>query len=115
MKTKHPKTRKHETRAQEIHPKKAKSDKVEMTPGKSTQEQALEKVRWLKEGGAKGVVPRHISVDGGISAAGRDGGTARMASEAGANVLVSGSFVFGHPGGCAEGVKAMLEAVAAPC
>ena len=74
-----------------------------MTPGKSTQEQALEKVRWLKEGGAKGVVPRHISVDGGISAAGRDGGTARMASEAGANVLVSGSFVFGHPGGCAEG------------
>ena len=86
-----------------------------MTPGKSTQEQALEKVRWLKEGGAKGVVPRHISVDGGISAAGRVGGTARMASEAGANVLVSGSFVFGHPGGCAEGVKAMLEAVAAPC
>ncbi len=48
----------------------------------------------------------HVQVDGGI-----DSGTAPGVVRAGADVLVAGSAVFGHPGGPAEGVKALRESV----
>lgn len=46
-----------------------------------------------------------LEVDGGI---GKE--TARTAVAAGANVLVAGSSVFGHPGGLDAGVRALREA-----
>jgi ribulose-phosphate 3-epimerase len=47
-----------------------------------------------------------IEVDGGI-----DVETAGRAVAAGANVLVAGSSVYGHPGGAAAGVRALREAI----
>ncbi len=47
-----------------------------------------------------------IEVDGGV-----DEATSRAVVEAGANVLVAGSFVFGHPEGAAAGVRALRSAV----
>lgn len=46
-----------------------------------------------------------VEVDGGVDAA-----TARSCVEAGADVLVAGSAVFGHPGGAADGVRAIRAA-----
>lgn len=46
-----------------------------------------------------------LEVDGGIG-----GATAREVVRAGANVLVAGSSVFGHPGGLAAGVRALRVA-----
>lgn len=48
-----------------------------------------------------------LEVDGGIT---QD--NARLAVEAGANVLVAGTSVFGHPNGPAAGVRALREACA---
>jgi ribulose-phosphate 3-epimerase len=48
----------------------------------------------------------HIQVDGGV---GPD--TAPLVVDAGANVLVAGSAVFAHPGGPAEGVRALRASV----
>jgi pentose-5-phosphate-3-epimerase len=45
-------------------------------------------------------------VDGGI-----DAGTARLAFEAGANVFVAGTSVFGNPGGPATGMRGLAEAL----
>jgi ribulose-phosphate 3-epimerase len=47
-----------------------------------------------------------LSVDGGISPA-----TARLVIDAGANVLVSGSAVFQHPGGLAAGLADLRRAI----
>lgn len=47
-----------------------------------------------------------IAVDGGI-----DADTAPLVVRAGANVLIAGTAVFGHPGGLAEGCRAIMMAV----
>ncbi len=47
-----------------------------------------------------------LEVDGGI-----DPGTARLALDAGANVLVAGSAVFADPAGVASGMKRLRESV----
>jgi ribulose-phosphate 3-epimerase len=47
-----------------------------------------------------------LEVDGGIEA-----GTASLAFEAGANVFVAGTSVFGDPGGIRVGMRGLLEAV----
>jgi ribulose-phosphate 3-epimerase len=47
-----------------------------------------------------------LEVDGGI-----DASTARLAFEAGANVFVAGTFVFGDPGGLAIGMRCLAEAL----
>ena len=46
-----------------------------------------------------------VEVDGGVDAT-----NARQCVEAGANVLVAGTAVFGHRGGPAAGAAAVLEA-----
>ena len=48
-----------------------------------------------------------LAVDGGITA-----GTAPAAVRAGARTLISGSGIFGHPGGIASGVRALRDAAA---
>ncbi len=64
----------------------------------------IERLRqMLDEGGSDGV---ELQVDGGIVAK-----TAVAASGAGATVLVAGSAVFGHPGGIAEAIRLIREAV----
>ncbi|MDP9074557.1 MAG: ribulose-phosphate 3-epimerase [Actinomycetota bacterium] len=50
-------------------------------------------------------LPTEIEVDGGV-----DAGNARDCVEAGANVLVAGTAVFGHPDGPAAGGQAVLKA-----
>jgi ribulose-phosphate 3-epimerase len=52
----------------------------------------------------RGEVP--LQVDGGV---GPD--TAALVVDAGANVLVAGSAVFGHPGGVSEGIRALRTSV----
>jgi ribulose-phosphate 3-epimerase len=47
-----------------------------------------------------------LEVDGGI-----DASTARLAFEAGANVFVAGTSVFGDPGGPAIGMRCLAEAL----
>lgn len=47
-----------------------------------------------------------IEVDGGV-----DADTCRLVTEAGANVLVAGSFVFGHRDGAAAGMRALRAAL----
>jgi ribulose-phosphate 3-epimerase len=59
--------------------------------------------RLLDELGGSEVV---LQVDGGI-----DSSTALPAVEAGAQVLVAGSAVFGHPGGASGGMEALREAL----
>jgi ribulose-phosphate 3-epimerase len=48
----------------------------------------------------------HVQVDGGVGEA-----TASAMVEAGANVLVAGSAVYGHPGGAGEGVRVLRECI----
>jgi ribulose-phosphate 3-epimerase len=50
-------------------------------------------------------LPTEVEVDGGVTA-----DNAKACVEAGANVLVAGSAVFGHPDGPAAGGRAVLEA-----
>ena len=60
-----------------------------------------EKIRRVRE-----LAPDHdVEVDGGI-----DRETARLAVEAGANLLVAGSSVYGHKSGVAAGIAALREA-----
>ncbi|GAC1653374.1 MAG: ribulose-phosphate 3-epimerase [Candidatus Dormibacteraceae bacterium] len=55
----------------------------------------------------RAMAPAHdIEVDGGI-----DLHTAPLAVTAGANLLVAGSSVYGHPGGAGAGVRALRDAV----
>ncbi len=51
--------------------------------------------------------PIDLEVDGGI-----DAENARAVADAGANVLVAGTGIFGHAGGPAEGIRAMRAALA---
>lgn len=57
----------------------------------------------LKEAGMADVL---IQVDGGVAA-----GTASTVVNAGANVLVAGSAVFGHPDGAGEGLRALRTSI----
>lgn len=54
---------------------------------------------------ARGLTDVHVEVDGGINA-----DTARRVAAAGANVLISGSWMFKHPGGLAAAVTELREA-----
>jgi len=56
----------------------------------------------LREG--RGDVP--LQVDGGVGA-----DTASLVVQAGANVLVAGSAVFGHPAGAGEGIRALRTSI----
>jgi ribulose-phosphate 3-epimerase len=61
-----------------------------------------DKVRRVRE-----LAPGHeVEVDGGI-----DARTAPLVVRAGANLLVAGSSVFGHPDGIGAGIRALREAV----
>jgi ribulose-phosphate 3-epimerase len=73
--------------------------------GQKFMEYPLKKIRQLKEMlGSRN--PRcEIEVDGGI-----DPQNAARVMEAGADVLVAGTSVFGHPGGPEAGVKSLLQA-----
>jgi ribulose-phosphate 3-epimerase len=55
---------------------------------------------------ASGRAEAHVQVDGGI-----DPTTASTVVQAGADVLVAGSAVYSHPGGPAEGIKALRESL----
>lgn len=72
--------------------------------GQPFQHHVLEKVRKLREWRETNMVDFEILVDGGINDE-----TARGAIEAGADILVSGSFLFDHPKGVAQGVKDLLK------
>jgi ribulose-phosphate 3-epimerase len=68
----------------------------------STMEPKIRQVRDLLD--ARGLEHVHIEVDGGISA-----DTVGSAVAAGANVLISGSWMFKHPEGLAAAVKQLRE------
>jgi ribulose-phosphate 3-epimerase len=68
----------------------------------STMEPKIRQVRDLLD--ARGLEHVHIEVDGGISA-----DTVGSAAAAGANVLISGSWMFKHPEGLAAAVKQLRE------
>ncbi|MDT8341641.1 MAG: ribulose-phosphate 3-epimerase, partial [Longimicrobiales bacterium] len=61
--------------------------------------------RMLDDAGASA----RLEVDGGVTPA-----NAREVADAGVDVLVAGSAVFGHPGGAGEGVRALRGALAGP-
>ncbi len=54
--------------------------------GQEFMESAIDKIKWLREQGFEG----EVSVDGGINA-----DTGKLCRDAGANVLVAGSYIFG--------------------
>ncbi len=60
----------------------------------------IPKIRALRERIADLGLPIHLQVDGGI-----DETTAPLVLDAGANMLVAGTAVFGHPAGMAEAIK----------
>jgi ribulose-phosphate 3-epimerase len=68
----------------------------------STMEPKIREVRDLLD--ARGLEHVHIEVDGGISA-----DTVGSAAAAGANVLISGSWLFKHPGGLKAAVAELRE------
>jgi ribulose-phosphate 3-epimerase len=67
--------------------------------------QTLDKIRRVRELLDRAGSGAALSVDGGIAPE-----TAGRVTEAGATVLVSGSALFGHPGGLAAGIRALREA-----
>jgi ribulose-phosphate 3-epimerase len=67
----------------------------------------LHKVRQLRQAIDHQGLDTEIEVDGGV-----DAGTARGCVEAGANVLVAGTAVFGHADGPGAGVAALRAAIA---
>jgi ribulose-phosphate 3-epimerase len=64
----------------------------------------IQTARSLLQGSGKGEA--HVQVDGGIAPS-----TAPLVVDAGADVLVAGSAVFRHPGGPAEGIKALRDSL----
>lgn len=70
--------------------------------------QALDKIRRCRAMLDRAGSPARLSVDGGVSAE-----NAAELAAAGATVLVSGSGVFGHPGGVRAGVAALRSALEA--
>lgn len=65
----------------------------------------LPKIRRTKELIASTAHPIHLEVDGGITAK-----TAGAVTEAGANVLVAGTSIYGHPEGVAAGARELRAA-----
>jgi ribulose-phosphate 3-epimerase len=68
----------------------------------------LHKVEQLRREIERQGLETEVEVDGGV-----DAGTARACVEAGADVLVAGTAVFGHAGGPAAGVAAIRAAITA--
>lgn len=66
----------------------------------------LKKIRTVREMIGRFNSGCDLEVDGGIDAA-----TAPLAFEAGANVFVAGTSVFGYPGGAAMGMRGLVEAL----
>ena len=60
----------------------------------------IPKIRALRERITDLGLPIHLQVDGGI-----DETTAPLVLDAGANMLVAGTAVFGHPAGMTEAIK----------
>jgi ribulose-phosphate 3-epimerase len=71
----------------------------------SSSTEKIERARDLLDAAGRQEVP--IQVDGGV-----DPITAPEVTRAGANVLVAGSAVFGHPGGPGEGIRALRTSLA---
>lgn len=69
----------------------------------------LGKVRQVRDEIDRQGLDTEVEVDGGV-----DAGNAKACVEAGANVLVAGTAVFGHDGGPAAGGRAVLEAAGVP-
>ena len=78
--------------------------------GQVFMEEVLDKVRLVRSAIDAGSLPVDVEVDGGI-----DVDTAPRAAEAGANVFVAGSAIFGHerPWEEAERIRASIEAILA--
>ena len=78
--------------------------------GQVFMEEVLDKVRLVRSAIDAGSLPVDVQVDGGI-----DVDTAPRAAEAGANVFVAGSAIFGHerPWEEAERIRASIEATLA--
>ena len=77
-------------------------------PGFGGQElipRTLHKVEQVRREVERQGLATEVEVDGGVDTA-----NARACVEAGATVLVSGTAVFGHPGGPAAGARAVLAA-----
>jgi len=72
--------------------------------GQIFQRVVLEKIQQLKEWKDKSKSDIDIMVDGGIN-----NETARDSVRAGANVLVAGTFLFGHPDGMAKGIEVLRQ------
>jgi ribulose-phosphate 3-epimerase len=75
--------------------------------GQTLIQSCLDKVARVKE--LRDSNPEHfayIQVDGGINEA-----TIRSAAEAGAEVFVSGTSIFGHPNGARAGIDALRKAL----
>ena len=70
----------------------------------STSTEKIRATRELLKGAGRGDLP--LQVDGGVGPA-----TASTVVNAGANVLVAGSAVFGHPGGAAEGIRSLRASI----
>lgn len=68
----------------------------------------LPKVRRVREMIERAAHPIYLEVDGGIEPE-----TTERVTAAGANVLVAGTSIYGHPGGVAEGIR-LLRAAARP-
>jgi ribulose-phosphate 3-epimerase len=69
----------------------------------------LRKVEQVRAEVRRQGLPTEVEVDGGV-----DADNARACVEAGANVLVAGSAVFGHPDGPAAGGRTVLAAAGEP-
>ncbi len=74
--------------------------------GQSFIEYPLKKIRRLRKMLDERNPDCELEVDGGI-----DAQTAPRAAEAGANVLVAGNAVYGHPGGARAGIEAILRSL----
>lgn len=64
--------------------------------------ETLSKIRQIRQWSDERNLNLNIQVDGGIN-----GETAGLCAEAGANVLVAGTAIFGHPEGYAAGIQAL--------
>ncbi|MEN3316464.1 MAG: ribulose-phosphate 3-epimerase [Acidimicrobiaceae bacterium] len=76
--------------------------------GQKLIERTLTKVRRVRDEIERQGLNTEIEVDGGV-----DAGNAKACVDAGANVLVAGTAVFGHADGAAAGARAVLAAAGA--
>jgi ribulose-phosphate 3-epimerase len=75
--------------------------------GQGFMAEQIPKIREIKRMIEESGRPIHIQVDGGIGTS-----NAKMCADAGANVLVAGTAIFGATGGPAQGVKDLFAACA---